>query len=180
MSTPDSRPAYGSFTASHRDVYQHAVRETRLAGRTGATMLLAEQDARDWSDAPTPDLVMAQAPRHSAASIFDPGAGRLRAPPLSHGRFICIAPDTATNIVIDGPHVIRVTAIPYAAVRLLAGQDDGLPSDGDFGGLQVSVHRDRDVATVLDRLWARALKAARMTRSGLMALSCNWRPAPCG
>jgi AraC family transcriptional regulator len=148
---------YENLRAFYEDVYSHAVREVRPAGRTGAIMMLAEQDAGDWSDAPVPDLVIGQALHYPVPSRIDLGAGTFRTTPMRKGEFICAAPGAGTAIEVEGPHIIRITAVPYAELCALVGEDGGLPSDGDFGRLHAGTHWDRTMATLLERLWVESL-----------------------
>jgi hypothetical protein len=41
-------------------------------------MMSAEQDAGDWSDAPSPDLVISLLTKHRISAEIDVGAGRFR------------------------------------------------------------------------------------------------------
>jgi AraC family transcriptional regulator len=147
---------YDSHLEFYQDVYAHAVKEVRPAGRTGAVMFFAEQDAGDWSDAATPDLIIAETVVFPGVSTVDLGAGRFRTAPMCHGSFICIAPSAATSILVEKPHKIRITAIPYKELCALGGYDTALPPAGDFGVLHTGMIRDARASSLLDRLWSEA------------------------
>lgn len=153
MTGPRFEQDYDSHAAFYESVYGDVVREVRPAGRTGATMLTVEQEAGDWSDAPTPDLVINFIVQHSPAATIDVGAGRFRRSDDPAGDFIVVPPNTTTTFLVDGPHDLRFLALPYAKLRVLAGEAADLPLDGDFGPLHAGMHRDREMMNLLDRLW---------------------------
>ncbi|HEV2605586.1 MAG TPA: AraC family transcriptional regulator [Microvirga sp.] len=116
-------------------------------------MTRAEQDAGDWSDAPTPDLVVAQTLRAHSSALIDVGAGRFRIGRAPPGDFVVIPPGFATTFLLDAPHAIQMLAIPYTRLLDLAGSESGLSRDGDFGQVHAALHRDIEVSCLLDRLW---------------------------
>jgi AraC family transcriptional regulator len=144
---------YDSFVTFYHQVYGDALHEARLPGDVGATMMRLEQDAGDWSDAPTPDLVLNLVERGYPLAHLDLGAGR-RQQRVRPGQVAITAPHVATSIFVDGVHALRSLAVPYDRLRALAGDAAGLPTDGDFGALHVGLQDQRDVAALLDGLWA--------------------------
>lgn len=155
MSGHKFEKSYSSHAEFYQDVYSHAVKEVRPAGSRGITMMFVEQEAGDWSDAPSPDLVVGEALHYPTSSSIDLGAGSFRTSPPEKG-FICVPPETATKIVVDGAHSVRITAIPYGSLRDLAGGSTSLPADGDFGSVHAKMHQDAEVINLLDRLWLEA------------------------
>jgi AraC family transcriptional regulator len=151
--SPRLRRPYESHAAFYREVYAHALREVRPAGRTGAATLAAEQAAGDWSNAPCPDLVLSRLVRHRGAGSLDLGAGRFTGL-YGPGAFIVIAPHVATTILMEGRHEVRAIGLPYANLLRLAGEGSDLPRDGDFGALHARMQSDRGVVWLMERLWA--------------------------
>ncbi|MFC5422865.1 helix-turn-helix domain-containing protein [Bosea eneae] len=153
MSAPVPKVEYDSFGAFYAEVYGHAVREVRPAGHTGAVMLLTDQEAGDWSDAPTPDLVVARVTHGRVSIAADLGAGRFSASQSAHD-FILIAPGAGSRIQVHGDHTCQALGLPYAALRGLAQDQSKLPADGDFGRVHEGVQRDAEITRLLDRVWA--------------------------
>lgn len=151
---------YDSYEAFYRDAYGHALREVRPAGQTGAVMMSVEQDAGDWSDAATPDLVVCMTAKCHGAATIDVGGGCFQIPSAPPGDFLVIPPGYATTFLVDAPHSVRFLAVPYAKLLGLAGPDGGLPRDGDFGRSHGGVQRDREVRDLLDRLWAESARGS--------------------
>ncbi len=59
MMCPDHRERrYDSYAAFYADAYAQSVVESHQVGRMGASLVRSSQDAGDWSDAATPDLVV--------------------------------------------------------------------------------------------------------------------------
>lgn len=160
MSARELAQSYDSYQAFYRDAYGHALREVRPAGQTGAVMMSVEQDAGDWSDAATPDLVVCMTAKCHGPAMIDVGGGRFRIASAPPGDFLVIPPGYATNFLVDVPHAIRFLAVPYAKLLDLAGPDSVLPRDGDFGRLHAGGQRDGEVKNLLDRLWAESARGS--------------------
>lgn len=64
---------YGQF---YTDVYGQHVTEMHQVGSVGTQLLAADQGEGDWSDAPTPTLVVSRLASAPTAGSFDLGAGR--------------------------------------------------------------------------------------------------------
>jgi AraC family transcriptional regulator len=121
-------------------------------------MLQAAQGAGDWSDAPTPDLVIAVNAGRRARSTFDLGSRRF-AGVMGSNEVIVIAPEVASTILMDDAHVCRALAVPYRnLVNLAADRGGALPGDGDFGRLHGGFVRDPALTNVLEQLWRHALR----------------------
>jgi AraC family transcriptional regulator len=121
MNSRDGAPTgkYDSFIDFYRDVYGHVVRESRPAGRTGATMLEGTQGAGDWSDAAVPDLVFSAAQSGLCRASIDLGAGRFTHRARWSGECIVIPPNSPTSIQMGGEHGIRVLAGSFQSIVLL-------------------------------------------------------------
>lgn len=141
-----------SFADFYQESYGGALRELRPAGRTGAMLMLVEQGAGDWSDAPSSDLVVTMIHRHTPSATIDLGAGRFRCQ-SSPGDFVVTAPKTATTILVEDQHELRFITVPYAALLALAGDESGLPVDGDFGSLHAALRRDRAMLDLFNNVW---------------------------
>lgn len=147
---PTSYDSYGTF---YEATYPEALEEMRVAGRPRAAMLKVAQSRGDWSEAATPDLVIALLHRHPVAVTMDLGAGRFRVR-CTPGMFVVTPPRVATTIVADGQHDLYQLALPYKALWAFAGGDEaGLPRDGDFGPLHAEPQSNTAVRTALLRIW---------------------------
>jgi AraC family transcriptional regulator len=144
---------YDSFTSFYRDVYTSAIREVRTAGRSGASLFVVEQEAGDWSDAPVPDIVIAQVIGRPYSGVLDLGGG-LRSARAQAGAFGVTPPGYATTIKADVSHALRMFSIRYSSLLALTGDDSALPPDGDFGPAHSALLIDREIAHLLERLWA--------------------------
>jgi AraC family transcriptional regulator len=147
--------------ASHLAFYEHAygqhIAESHTIGALGATLLVAEQSAGDWSDAPTPDLIITRHASSPANMTLDIGAGQSRVFATPNA-FVVVPPDYATTIIVDQAHRIELVAIPFARMSAFVGENyaGALPSDGDFGSLHRNVWRDKAAGGIIDALFAEA------------------------
>lgn len=134
MGAPDKR------FDSHVDFYQaeYASFITRLTPLSFATMLAADQTAGDWSDLPTPDLVIGRVAEGRRTYSADFGAGRFGGPLARDHTFVC-APNNATSIQCTGRHSLQLVGLPYARLRHVVGDGLRLPEDGDFGALHTDM-----------------------------------------
>lgn len=153
--------SYHSFEAFYRDVYGHALSDVRRVGRIGATLVAANQDRGDWSDAPVPELVVSRLTTPAVHASLHLGAGRFIGTLLQR-RFIVTPPMVATSIFVEGEHGLSAVAIPYAALLAMAGPESGLPQDGDFGALHARFNYDGEIVSLMDGLW----REAGSTRTG--------------
>ena len=142
---------FESAASFYREVYDHAITSQHSIGRVGAALLETEQTRGDWSDAATPDLVVATLAKRSVSMSVDFGAGRFSGL-MKPNEFVVVAPDTATDVIVDEHHSLRVLAIPYASLMKLAGADSGLREDGDFGRLHIGPQAGAEVQRVIARL----------------------------
>lgn len=143
---------WGDYGAFYNDIYGQAIVEHHCVGRVGASLIAADQSEGDWSDAPTPALVIPMLASAAVGASADFGAGRVGA--MQHGQFAVIAPHTATNIVVHGRHLLRCIGIPYGSLLALAGDDADLPLNGDFGPLHARYSACSNIAGITTRLWA--------------------------
>lgn len=141
-----------SHAAFYQDVYANSIDSLRSAGTTGASLLRAEQAPGDWSDAPTPDLVVTVLTSAAIGLDADQGAGRFREA-MSRGHFIVTPPGAGSTIMVDKDHRLLCLAVPYARLLALAGPEAGLPGDGDFGALHRGIQTDSQVPALLERVW---------------------------
>jgi AraC family transcriptional regulator len=150
---------------SHLAFYEHAygqhIAESHTLGRRGATLMVSEQSAGDWSDAPTPDLVVTRLCTRPIKLTCDIGAGRQRMT-MHAGSFVVVPPGYATTFLIDNPHRGEFTAIRFADLLAMVGdvEEAGVPFDGDFGVLHRHVWRDRRCAAAMDALFREARAGA--------------------
>ena len=145
-------PSYHDYYAA--SPYAQYLREHRLAGAVGG-MIEAAQPAGDFSDPPVAELVLIRVGRGGVRSSCDFGGGRFteRSPA---GTLFLVAPETATDIVVDGPHVIRCLALPAATTRPILEPLRPGGDPFDFGQLHRGGFADPLVVALMDRLWAEA------------------------
>lgn len=109
---------FNSHAEFYRHAYGSAVKGIVTAGKVGATILDAQQAAGDWSDAATPDLVIATmrgAPVHTTMNL---GVRRFECVQPSNS-FIVLAPGVETSILMDSSHSVQCVSIPYAKLASL-------------------------------------------------------------
>ena len=145
-------PSYHDYYAA--SPYARYLREHRLAGAAGG-MIEAAQPAGDFSDPPVADLVLIRVVSDGIRQRSDLGGGRFteRSPA---GTLFLVAPETATDIVVDGPHVIRCLALPAATTRPILEPLRPGGDPFDFGRLHRGGFDDPLVLALMDRLWAEA------------------------
>lgn len=148
-----------SALPSHAEYYLHgrSARFARAHRAIGgfADMIEAAQPAGDASGPPLDDLVLVQALSGGFSHRSDLGAGRFSTMSAPDDLFL-IAPHTATNIMVDDPHVIRILSIPEAIVRTALAGTSACAHGIDFGKLHAAPFRNDCVALLLDRLWSGA------------------------
>lgn len=140
---------------NHSEFYAHAygssIERASDIGQRGAAIVRTTQTGGDWSDAPTPDLVIARLVSESVGTRVDLGHGRFSSMHRP-GEFIVIGPQSGSNIQVAACHVCETLALPYAKYRVLFERDD-LPRDGDFGRLHTSTLSDRRISQSLNQLF---------------------------
>ncbi len=157
MTTRTWDRTYDSHVAFYQDVYPEALLKAQTLGRLGATLMVSEQSAGDWSDAPVPELVLTRLLTQTLPATMDIGSGRFRARMPTSG-FVVIPPNFATTFLIDAAHRVELVALNYRRLLEFSGgpEESGLPIDGDFGWLHTSALADRDTGRIMDRLCAEA------------------------
>lgn len=154
MQTPAPQSnSYESLEQFYREAYAPAIQEARPVSRLGASMIRAVQGAGDWSDAATPDLVIGAPTTLLAPATLDMGGGRFTMCDAIPNAFVMAPPGFANTAIVDGPHAIQFLALPYSRLLAFAGDDSGLPPDGDFGLLHRGYHIRPDARRLLARLW---------------------------
>jgi AraC family transcriptional regulator len=149
---------YDSHAAFYADAYTSNVDAVHSVGRLGANVLSVSQDLGDWSDAPTPDLIVTKLESADVEASIDMGSGRFTGL-MRRGSFVLTPPDSGTSIQVFHPHRLQILAVPYRRLLELVGteEEDGLPRDGDFGGLHARSVTDGRVSAVLQCLWEEAI-----------------------
>lgn len=151
MTAPRSDQSFANFTEFYRTTYGGSLVESREVAVSSAGILHCRQGAGDWSDAPTPDLVISMQRGRRSTGSADLGAGefRLSAAP---GRGIVVPAHSHTRIHRDRPHELLAFGISYGALKALAPA--ALPTDGDFGRIHAEEFSDPFVLALVERLWA--------------------------
>lgn len=127
---------FDSFVDFYQAEYASVIR--RIMPLSFATMIVADQTAGDWSDKPTPDLVLGRiADGHRTYSI-DIGAGRFGGR-IERNHTLLTAPNTYTSIQCAGRHRLQMVALPYTRLKDVVADDLRLPADGDFGALHTGM-----------------------------------------
>lgn len=121
---------------SHIDFYQSEYGSViqRVTPLTFATLLQAEQSVGDWSDLPTPDLVLGRVAKGQTTYSAEFGAGRFGGAVERNHSFL-VAPNTHTSIQVAGLHTLQGVVLPFARLKEVVTDDLRLPDDGDFGAL---------------------------------------------
>jgi AraC family transcriptional regulator len=134
MTTPDRQ--YDSHADFLQVEYASVIR--RITPLRLATLIEANQTPGDWSDKPTPDLVIGRIASGRRTFSVDIGAGRFGGS-TAVNKTILTAPNTATSIQMAGEHILQVAALPYSRLKDIVGDDLRLPDDGDFGALHAGI-----------------------------------------
>lgn len=150
-----SEARYDSLGQFYETVHAPSLIDMRPAGQMGGSLFRVQQSAGDWSDPSVPDLVIAQSVYHPLRLQFDVGAGHVQM--VARPGAVCVVPpDTATFFLMDDPHQVRFLTLPYRRLLAFAGQDSGLPPDGDFGALHAGMFQDTGITQGLSALFAEA------------------------
>ena len=162
----EDRP-FRSALDAYRALYPDTLRDAHACPSIGAQIFSSAQGEGDWSDPPTPELVLTLITRHATSGTVDFGDGRFEARVIA-GRILVVPPSTATSIHVHGAHEIENYALPWAPMRTLLGAGSGVPDDGDFGALHVGTQMDREVWRIL-----RALRRASLAPGAGAKLACD-------
>lgn len=143
-------PSYADF---YRTEYGQFIKLLKPIGRVKASLLEVEQPAGDWSDRATTDLILTQNVAGPAHIAMDVGAGHFSGVGKKHD-FTLAPPGSATRVLIDAPHRIRILAIPWESMSAWAESDElRLPTGGDFGVLHQTLSNEPRLTQTLDALW---------------------------
>lgn len=153
--------SYESHADFYSDVYGQHVSQLAILNTTGAALLEVEQTAGDWSDAPTPDLILGCLMRGPTQCRLRQG-GRSFSGLMRPGQFVLVPPNTGSEILVDSPHALRILAVPYQRLCVLAN-NNALSPDGDFGDLSERFFASEPIRRLLDNL---ALEAATQSPHG--------------
>jgi AraC family transcriptional regulator len=121
-------------------------------GRARVSQFDLNFEAGNWTGSPIDNLVLVTVQSPKVRGVFDFGAGRFVAN-LRYRHSCVIAPSVQNLILVDDPHTVRSTAIPYRALMELAGEGCALPADGDFGALHRTVDQSDRLAKLSDAFW---------------------------
>jgi AraC family transcriptional regulator len=130
MTAPDQQ--FDSFVDFYQSEYASAIK--RVTPLPFASLLELEQTAGDWSDLPTPDLVIGRIASGQRAFSVDFGAGRFvgrTEPNLA----LVVPPNTQTSIQMASQHRLQIAALPFSWLKDIVGDELRLPEDGDFSAL---------------------------------------------
>jgi len=122
---------FGNYTQSGFAPY---VNFHSLVGAMPVALIEAMQPAGDFSDPAVGDLVILQDRCPGVSGDIDVGGGRFRYR-MQPGNLHVVPPDFATSIVIDGPHAMRVIAVPGSFARACLADANGVADTLDFGRL---------------------------------------------
>lgn len=123
---------YECYADFYKSEYGSAIK--RLTLLPFASLLELDQTAGDWSDLPTPDLVLTNVVGGQRNYSADLGAGRF-GDSLLRAHCIVVAPEARTSIQCAGRHRLQTIALPYLRLKAVVADDLRLPDDGDFGAL---------------------------------------------
>ena len=133
--------AYGSYVA-----------ESRIVGTPPVSLVHVKQPPGAFPDPALPFIALGLFRHCNTKLTGDMGAGRFQGR-VTHGSIVVTALDTATDLVVDGPHSILITALPAVRVHRLFSQESWATMD--FGILHAKVFRDDLVERLCIRLWNR-------------------------
>ncbi len=153
--TNAARGTPGSFADGYSEIFQDSVLELRLAGRRGVNLVRGHHERGQCPIIATPDLMIAQVCEPSAVIAADFGSGRFTE--RIGDRFAIVPPYRSGSVVLDVGYNVQFTAVPLSALRALAGVEEGIPRDGDFGHLHTRLNASADLASVIDRMWVESL-----------------------
>jgi AraC family transcriptional regulator len=143
--------AASSYFSGHAPAeFEPHVTDRRLITPDGIWMIEVDQPAGDFPDPPIAEFVLHQ-DLGRLRGYCDFGAGRFA---FQHGHLGLVPPMTATDIVCDNRHQVRVLAIPAARITGWM-QDNAAPglSAHDLGPLHAACFKNVLVEQLLDRLW---------------------------
>lgn len=156
MDIVPERHKYAGHLDFYAKTYPAAVDRCVALEACGGAMIQAKQGVGDWSDAATPDLIIAMNVASRAPGTADLGAGRFQSAFNRH-EGIVFAPHAPSTIYMGKPHVTRTLAVPYDRYRALVLDDElGLPADGDFRSFHAGSWSNAELADCLNRLWHEA------------------------
>jgi AraC family transcriptional regulator len=143
---------------TYTDYYKHSayskfVRASRLLGEPPISFTVVEQPAGAFPDPPLPFIAIGIFRRVDTTLNGDLGAGRFRAR-IRPGAIVVAGLNSATNMVLDGPHSILIAGLSSMRIRNLI--PEWPCSISDFGPLHASVLYDPLIEQLCLRLWSEA------------------------
>jgi AraC family transcriptional regulator len=124
-------------------------------GRLGCTLVTARQPAGSGLDVEVPELVVTRlvpVPVRQHLNLRTGASSEV----MPSGAFIIIPPHRASRIVVEEPYELEAIAIPWSRLLRIAGDDAGLPNDGDFGPAHAQSQVNPAASSVLDHIRAEA------------------------
>jgi len=128
-----------------------------LPGVEGA-LARVSQPAGDYTDPPTPDVVLGCVRGRAITAAVDLGAGAFSGR-FREGDLFLSPPHTATRWRCEGDNGGMVLSVPLAHVRTLLPEHEAAQR-GDFGVLHEGPLRDPFLAGLVDRLWSEVSASA--------------------
>jgi AraC family transcriptional regulator len=125
-------------------------------------MVEAAQPPGDCSDKAGPDLVLI-AMKSRFRHRCNVGGG-VFTKPMGPDDLVLVAQGTATEVIVDDPHVIRLMGISSEFLEVARPDGSSLPARLDFGFLHDRSFRDELVTAVMDRLWREAEQGDAISR----------------
>ena len=145
--TFDSQVGFYEARYASAIIAKHALLEA-------AVTVQCEQTAGDWSDAPTPDLVISVIEGGCGDHNVDLGAGRFQGR-FRRGQALLIAPGAGSSLRRSARHSLWGLNLGFAWLREFAGEGLDLPPAGDFGRLHAAPIED-ELLVALHRAFRRA------------------------
>lgn len=151
--------------ATYTDYYKQSaygrfVRASRLLGDPPVSFTSVVQPAGAFPDPPLPFLAIGIFRQVNTKLNGDLGAGKFRAT-IRPGAIVVAALNSATNMVVDGPHSILITGVPSARIQALMPEWPDCVSD--LGPLHAGVLYDPLIEQLCLRLWSES-KAGESSR----------------
>lgn len=127
------------------------VRQAAQIGTFGATTLLIDQPAGNYTTKGTADLVLCSVLNHGVAAGIDFGAGRFHYQSAVTPFFLS-PPQSPSAFAVESDHEARLLAIPMSEVRELLGRH-GLRAHDELEPLFSGGFQDPFLGSVMPQLW---------------------------
>jgi AraC family transcriptional regulator len=153
---------YPTFADYYQDsAYGQFIEENRVLEERPVSCTVVDQPRGAYPDPPLPFVTIGVFRHANTKLTGEAGAGPIRGH-VRRGAIVVTPLNSATNMVLEGPHNVLITSVPPGPIRDL--MPDWSRLQLDFGRLHSTVFYDSLIEQLCLRLWSEARQQGRNSR----------------